>query len=95
MLQIAITDAEALVDDLRRLVAGVAYNLLFKHLANQVAQLGYAHYRAVILLHEAFDVAFRIIAVKAKQLGHFGLVFQQQAILAAASQHVQGIAHPP
>ncbi len=95
MFQIAVTDAKALVDDQWRLMAGVAHDLFFEYLADQVAQLGNAHYRTVILLHEALDVAFHIVAVEAEQPGHLGLVFQQQAVFAAAGQHVQGIAYPP
>ena len=51
--------------------------------------------RAIIHLHEAFDAEPRVGVLIAEHFGQRALMVEQQAILFAAGEHVQRVAHAP
>lgn len=94
-LDVAVAQLEATVQrlDLHRLLAG--QDDFLEVLDDQVVQLGDRHHHPVVLLHEAFDRQFDVVVFVAEQTGDAALVIEQQAILGAPGEHVQGIADPP
>ncbi|MNZ65316.1 hypothetical protein D3C78_835050 [compost metagenome] len=86
---------EARVDWLRRRFVFRGEDDLLEVLDDQVAELGNAHHHPVVLLHEVFDGVLRVVPGKAQQAGDRALVIEQQAVLGAAGEHVQGIANFP
>ncbi len=79
--------------DGRRL--GVAQQDLLEVLHQQVVQLGQGHDDAVVLLHEAFDRQLGVVVLEAEQPRQRPLVVEQQPVLGAPGQRVQGEAYLP
>lgn len=87
--------AEAGIERLRGTTVVVGEDHFLEVLDDQVAQLADAHHHPVVLLHELFDGALGVLVVEAQQRCDAALVVEQQAILGAPGEHVQGVAHAP
>ena len=72
-----------------------AQDVLFQHLQQHVVEAAERLDRAVVELHELLHRKIVILIDVAEHLRHPHLVVEQQPVLAAASGHVQGKAHPP
>ncbi|MNS78845.1 hypothetical protein D3C72_1124760 [compost metagenome] len=92
---VAVMQAEARVQRLGGAAVVIGEDDLLEVLDDQVAQLADAHHHPVILLHELLDRPLGVVVAVAQQRGDAALVVEQQAILGAPGQHVQGVAHPP
>ncbi len=94
-LYIAVMQAEARVQRLRGAAVIVGKDDLLEVLNDQVTQLADAHHHPVILLHELLDGTLGVFVGVAQQRGDAALVVEQQAVLGAACEHVQGVADLP
>ena len=86
-LEIVVTDLEARVDGDRRPALG--QNRLAKQLQQHFVEQAHVHHGAVVLLHELLDREREARILVAEELGELDLVVEQQAVLAAAGEHVQ------
>ncbi len=87
--------AKACIQRLGGAAVFVGEDDLFEVLNDQVAQLADAHHHPVVLLHELLDCPLGVLVAVAQQCGEAALVVEQQAVLGATGQHVQGVAHFP
>jgi len=92
---VTVMQAEARVQRLGGAAAIIGEDDFFEVLDDQVAQLADAHHHPVVLLHELFDGALGVVVAVAEQCSDAALVVEQQAVLGATGEHVQGIAHFP
>ena len=95
-LKVAVADLESVVERRHRggqlLVAQIHFLEVLHH---HVAELGDVHHHPVVLLHEALDRQLGVVVLVAEQVGDAPLMVEQQAILRATGQHVQGVADLP
>ncbi len=92
---VTVMQLEARIDRLRRRFVFRGEDDFLEVLDDQIAQLGDAHHRAEVLLHEVFDRLFGVVSFKAEQAGNGALVIEQQAVFGTTGEHVQGVAHFP
>jgi hypothetical protein len=70
-------------------------NGLLKQLQQHLVEPGKLHNGAVIVLHELLDSQIMTLILMAELLGELALIIEQQPILAAPGQGMQGEAHLP
>ena len=93
-LQEAVLDLKALVERLR-LHIRIHQDRFLEQLQQHLVQAAQVHDRAVIALHQLLDREHVGRVLVAEQLRNPGLVVEQQPVLLAPGQHVQGEANPP
>ena len=92
---VVIAYLEARVErlDIRRL--GITQQDLLEVLHQQIVEFRQRHDDAVVLLHEALDCQLGVVVLKAEQAGDGALVVEQQPVLGAPGQGMQGEADLP
>ena len=93
-LKVAILDLKALVERLGRRIR-VHEDSFLEELQQHFVESRQVHHRAVIALHELLDGERVAGVLVAKHLRDPDLVVEQQPVLGAACQNVQGEAHAP
>ncbi|MNO75850.1 hypothetical protein D3C76_669130 [compost metagenome] len=93
--QVAVAQLEAGVQRLDLPALASAQDHFLEVLHDQVVEFRDRHHRPVVLLHEQLDRQLGVVAFIAEQAGDTPLVIEQQAVLGAPGEHVQGVADLP